>query len=71
MLIDRDDRAVFTDQLVSRRRGRPRSVRPVVITTVRVPEPIFDAYCQMAHARGESVSMMMRAALSAYAKRTA
>lgn len=66
MIIDRDDRAVFTEQLRRRRGGRPRGV-VTVPTSVKLPAPVFDALCRRATLDGESLHATMRKALQAYA----
>lgn len=64
MIIDRDDRAVFTEELCNRRRrGRPRVETPMVRTSVRLPEPLFDACCRTARISGQSVPEVVRAAV--------
>lgn len=63
MIIEREDRAVFTHQLVNRRRGRPRAAVPTVPVSVRLPAPLFDACCQVAQASGRSVPEVVRAAV--------
>jgi hypothetical protein len=62
-MIEREHRAIFTEQLRSRR-GRPRGV-PVVVTTVKIPVPVYDAYARQALANGVSVHALLRARLSA------
>lgn len=66
MIIDREDRAVFSHQLQDRRRrgGRPRSADPKVVVTVRVPGALFDAACQRAHHEGVSLPEVVRQALA-------
>jgi hypothetical protein len=67
VIIDRDDRAVFSEQLSNRRhRGRPRAV-PTVATSVKLPEPVYDALCRHAQREGESLHATMRKALESYA----
>lgn len=64
MIIDREDRAAFSHQLSNRRRGRPRVDMPMVRTSVRLPEPLFDACCRAALASGRSVPDVVREALA-------
>lgn len=63
MMIAREDRAVFTHQLAHRRRGRPRASVPTVPTTVRLPQPLFDACCRVAIASGQSLPDVVREAV--------
>ena len=63
MIIDREDRAVFTHQLSNRRRGRPRAAVPTVPTTIRLPQPLFDACCRAALASGQSLPEVVREAV--------
>lgn len=46
MKIDREDRAVFSEQLQQRRRGRPRTAVPKVQVTLDLPEDVYDAFCR-------------------------
>jgi len=66
VIIDREDRAVFTHQLVNRRRGRPRATVPTVPTSVKLPAPVFDALCRQAERHGESLHATMLEALKSY-----
>lgn len=61
MLVDREDRAIFTEQLRNRR-GRPRSAQTLVVS-VRIPVAVYDAYCRQSNATGEPVRAAMKAAL--------
>jgi len=64
VIIDREDRAVFSHQLCNRRRrGRPRAAVPTVPVSVRLPAPLFDACCHVAQASGRSVPDVVRAAV--------
>lgn len=64
-LIDVADRAVFTHQLQHRRRrGRPRVAVPMVRTSVRLPEPVFDAACKRASDEGVSLPAVVRETLA-------
>lgn len=47
------------------RRGRLHR-EPVVVTSMRVPESLYDAYARTSHATGWSVHMLMISALRAY-----
>lgn len=67
MIIDREDRAVFTHQLVNHRRGRPRAAVPPVVTSIKVPAPVYDAICRLALRSGTSVHATMRQAIETYA----
>jgi predicted HicB family RNase H-like nuclease len=64
MIIDRENRAVFTHQLTQRRRGRPRNADPSVPLTVRVPGALFDAACRRAQAAGVSLPEVVRETLA-------
>ena len=65
MIIDREDRAVFTHELVNRRlRGRPRVAIPMVRTSVRLPASVFDACCKEALASGRSLAAVVREAVA-------
>ena len=66
MIIEREDRAVFSHQLTQRRRGRPRAAVPTVVTSVKVPAPVYDALCRFAHRHDTSVHAAMRQALEAF-----
>jgi hypothetical protein len=70
VIIERVDRAVFTHQLVNRRRGRPRAVVPTVPTTVRLPQPLFDECCRVALASGQSLPDVVRAAVREFTSST-
>lgn len=63
MIISPENRAVFTHQLVNRRRGRPRAAVPTVPTTVRLPQPLFDACCRVAMASGQTLPEVVREAV--------
>lgn len=66
MIIEREDRAVFSEQLAQRRhRGRPRL--HTISTSVKLTEPVFDALCREAQRNGDSLHKTMREALAAYA----
>lgn len=47
------------------RRGRLHR-EPKVVTSIRVPESLYDAYARTSHATGWSVHMLMISALRAY-----
>lgn len=55
---------IETAPLVSRR-GRLRR-EPVVVTSIRVPESLYDAYARVSHTSGWSVHFLMIAALRSY-----
>ncbi len=64
-MIEREQRAVFTEQL-RRRRGRPRRMTPIVITSIRLPEDVYDALCRRALLERQSVHALLRAAVQSY-----
>lgn len=64
MIVSPENRAVFTNQLMHRRRGRPRVATPMVRTSVRLPEPLFDACCHVALASGRSLPEVVRQAVA-------
>lgn len=64
-MIEREHRAVFTEQLQRRRRGRPRTV-PTVTMPLRLPEPIYDDVCRAAIRQGRTVQDVMRDACRIY-----
>lgn len=67
MIISPENRAVFTEQLLRRRRRRGRTETvPTVLTSLRVPQPIFEAVRDTAHQRGVSVHATLRAAIECY-----
>jgi hypothetical protein len=65
-VIEREDRAVFAQELQRRRRGRgrPRSAAPKVRITVDLPEDVFDALCRDAVLRRTSLHALLRETLS-------
>ncbi len=63
-MIEREHRAVFTEQL--RHRGRPRRMTPIVITSIRLPEDVYDALCRRALLERQSVHALLRAAVRSY-----
>lgn len=66
-MIDHEDRKTFVDQLrTRRRRGRPRSAQPAVVTSVRIPLDTYDELCHRAHLDRQSVHATLKDALSAY-----
>lgn len=62
-MIDREHRAVFTEQL-RHRRGRPRRDTPIVITSIRLPADLYDALCRRALLERQSVHAELRAAVA-------
>lgn len=64
-MITRAEREVFTEQL-RRRRGRPRSAEPVVATSVKLPEPVYDALCRRARDERRSLHAVIKDALKLY-----
>ena len=63
-----DNHGVFPEQLRHRRRrGRPR-VGPTIPTSVKLPEPVFDALCQEAQHDGESLHATIVKALASHAR---
>lgn len=42
------------------RRGRPRSAEPSYVVHVRLPQSVYDRYCQMAIRQDESVGKMVK-----------
>lgn len=67
-MIERTHRAVFAAQLQQRRRGRPRRDMPVVVTSVKVPQDVYDALCLRALHQRASVHALLLDALASYAK---
>ncbi len=66
-MIEREHRAIFTEQLRQRRgRGRPRSASPKVITAVRLPEDVYDALSRLSLAERRSIHALMQAAIESY-----
>lgn len=64
-MISPSDRAQFTDQ-VRRRRGPKKRVAERVPTSVKLPLPVYNALCQRASVRGESLhGYMLRMLASA------
>lgn len=70
MIISPENRAVFTDQLAHRRRGRPRMAEPMVRTSIRLPAAVFDACCREALASGRSLPSVVREAVAAQVVRS-
>ena len=64
-MIEREHRAVFTEQL-RHRRGRPRRLTPIVVTSVRLPEDLYDALCRRALVDRQSVLELVRRAVASY-----
>ncbi len=62
-MIEREHRAVFTEQLQQRRRGRPRRDTPVFKINVKVPEDVYDELCRLSLRRGVSVHSIARSAI--------
>lgn len=67
-MITREHRAVFSDELRQRRRGRPRAAVPMVSTTFRLPEPVYDALCRLAMQRRQPMQALLRDVLSTYTR---
>ncbi|OFW05656.1 MAG: hypothetical protein A3H96_11385 [Acidobacteria bacterium RIFCSPLOWO2_02_FULL_67_36] len=65
-MIERDHRAVFTEQLRHRRRGRPRSATPKITTSVKLPEDVYDAFCRRALVERQSVHALLNEAIASY-----
>jgi hypothetical protein len=66
-MIEREHRAVFTEQLQQRRRrGRPRRSVPIVVTSVKLPQDVYDALCVRALRERESIHSLVRQALTSY-----
>lgn len=63
-MIDREDRAVFSEQLQQRRRGRPRCSAPSVVISVRLPEDVYDALCRLALQERAALPVLVRQALA-------
>lgn len=63
------DRAQFTAQ-IRQRRGPRRRVAERVHTSVKLPQPIFDALCQRALREGVSLHALMNRELASAASRT-
>lgn len=63
------DRAEFSQQLAERRkRGRPAAANKITVkpTSVRIPDPVFAALCQVAKRERVSLHRLMNAALVSY-----
>lgn len=65
MMIEREDRAVFSEQLRERRRrGRPRVANQMVPLSICLPADVLAAYCQRAREqREEHVTAVVRRVL--------
>lgn len=62
-----DQRAAFVAQV--RRRGRPPINKiPVRPTSVRVPDPVFEALCRIATRERVSLHRLMNTALVSYVR---
>lgn len=67
---EREQRVRFAEEIRERRgRGRPRLAVPIVPTSVKLPEPVYDALCRLAIRERQSVHAVMLAALSHLASR--
>lgn len=64
-------RGAFAEQLQARsRRGRPRVIDgPVVVRSVRLPEPLYDELCRRALRADRSVDSVIRQVLTVYTAR--
>jgi hypothetical protein len=71
MMIEREHRAVFTEQLQQRRRGRPRSASPRVPTRVELPADVFDALCRRAMQERKSLHAFLRESLESVVRKSA
>lgn len=70
MMISPEKSGAFADQIRARR-GRPRVIHgPVVVRSVRLPEPVYDAICRRAIRADQSVDHVIRVALAAYVRPT-
>ena len=49
-----------------KKRGRPRSA-DTIVTSVRVPVPVYDRYCRQSNASGQDIRALMRWVLTTYA----
>lgn len=68
-MIAASERKQFGDEIrARRRRGRPRSAVPSVITSVKIPRDEYDALARHALAERQSVHAIIRDAISARAK---
>jgi hypothetical protein len=67
-MIERDHRAVFSEQLRQRRRGRPRCAAPKVRLSVRVPQDVFDSLCGLASERRAPLHAFVEQALTSRAR---
>ena len=65
-MITPEARVEFTQQIRARRRGRPKSLTPIVVTSVKLPEPLFDALCQRAMRERRSLHSLIKDALRLY-----
>jgi hypothetical protein len=71
-MIEREHRAVFTEQLQQRRRGRgrPRNAAPRVSTRVELPADVFDALCRRASEERKSLHAFLRESLESQVRST-
>lgn len=68
-MISPEHRAVFSDELRQRRRGRPRSAVRKIPKCVYVPEAVVDEYCRASLKQRASVNVLMAEAIIAYVRR--
>lgn len=66
-MITRADRAVFTQEIRIRRRGRPKSAEAIVVTSVKLPANVYDALCRRAMLERRSLHAVMKDVLRASA----
>ena len=50
----------ITEPQTGRGRGRPRVQEPLERVSTRLPLPVYDRLCEIAHQRETSVSMLVR-----------
>lgn len=68
-MISKHETEVFDQQMQARRRrGRPVSEKkiPVTPTSVKIPEPVFNALCTIARRERVSLHRLLNTALTSY-----
>lgn len=63
---DLDNQVVSSTDLEQRRGPGRRPVEPRVVTSVKLPEPLYDEYCRASLASGESVHALFVKAIETY-----
>lgn len=68
-MIERERRTKFVGQLRERRkRGRPRSASDTVVTSIKIPTPVYDAICRHALLERQSVHSVLRGVLESFVR---